>query len=209
VATIWKGSISLEAPMLYALAFLWIFAIGGLTGIVLGTLSLDIHLHDTYFVVAHFHYVMMGSTAIAFFAGVHHWWPKMFGVMYSKFWAAVAAAAIFIGFNWTFLPQFVMGSQGMPRRYATYVPEFLFYHQQSTIGAMILGAGVAIMVGYLVLSLFGGKKAEDNPWGGATLEWATATPPINENFDGQPIVERDPYDYTLVLEEARRKAQRA
>lgn len=209
VATVWKGSISLDAPMLYALAFLWIFAIGGLTGIVLGALSLDIHLHDTYFVVAHFHYVMMGSTAIAFFAGVHHWWPKMFGVMYSKFWSTVGAITIFVGFNWTFIPQFIMGSQGMPRRYANYVPEFLGYHQQSTIGAMILGIGVAIMVSYLIMSLFTGKKASDNPWGGATLEWQAATPPIHENFDEQPIVDRDPYDYTLVIEEAKRKASQA
>ena len=205
VATIWRGSISLEAPMLYALSFLIIFAIGGLTGVILGTLSLDIHLHDTYFVVAHFHYVMMGSTAMAFFAGVHHWWPKMFGVMYSRFWSTVGAVTIFVGFNWTFLPQFTMGSLGMPRRYAYYVPEFQGYHQQSTIGAMILASGIAIMVGYLVASLFSGKKAgSDNPWGGASLEWETATPPIHENFDHQPVVEHDPYDFTKVIEQAKK-----
>jgi cytochrome c oxidase subunit 1 len=204
VATVWKGSISLEAPMLYALSFLVIFAVGGLTGIILGTLSLDIHLHDTYFVVAHFHYVMMGSTAMAFFAGLHHWWPKMFGVMYSRFWSNFAAIWIFVGFNWTFLPQFVMGSEGMPRRYAHYIKEWQGYHQASTIGAIIIATGVVMMVGYLVMSLFNGKKASDNPWGGATLEWHTATPPVLENFETQPIVDRDPYDYTLVIEAARK-----
>ena len=208
VATIWKGSISLEAPMLYALAFLWIFAIGGLTGVVLGTLSLNIHLHDTYFIVAHFHYTMMGSTAMAFFAGVHHWWPKMFGVMYSKFWAATAAFLIFVGFNATFIPQFVMGSRGMPRRYAVYLEQFQGWHQASTIGTIILTIGIAVMVVYLIISLFNGKKAPKNPWGGATLEWDTATPPVLENFDEDPIVERDPYDYTLVLEAARKQAER-
>jgi cytochrome c oxidase subunit I len=204
VATVWKGSISLEAPMLYALSFLVIFAIGGLTGVILGTLSLDIHLHDTYFVVAHFHYVMMGSTAMAFFAGLHHWWPKMFGVMYSRFWSNLAAVWIFVGFNWTFLPQFVMGSEGMPRRYAHYLVEWQGYHQQSTIGAIIIAIGIAMMVGYLVMSLFNGKKASDNPWGGATLEWHAATPPVLENFESQPIVDQDPYDYTKVIEAARK-----
>ncbi|MCB9870280.1 MAG: cbb3-type cytochrome c oxidase subunit I [Planctomycetes bacterium] len=210
VATIWKGSISLEAPMLYALSFLVIFAIGGLTGVILGTLNLDIHLHDTYFVVAHFHYVMMGSTAMAFFAGLHYWWPKMFGVMYSRFWATIGALVIFIGFNATFIPQFVMGSMGMPRRYAHYVPEFQGYHQASTIGALLLATGIAIMVGYLLASLFGGKKAEGNPWGSPTLDWThTSTPPVLENFDDQPIVEREPYDYTLILEEAKQRVQNA
>jgi cytochrome c oxidase subunit 1 len=190
--------------MLYALSFLVIFAIGGLTGVILGTLSLNIHLHDTYFVVAHFHYVMMGSTAMAFFAGLHHWWPKMFGVMYSRFWANLAAIWIFVGFNWTFLPQFVMGSEGMPRRYAHYIAEWQGYHQQSTIGTIIMATGIAMMVGYLVMSLFTGKKATNNPWGGATLEWHTATPPVHDNFETQPIVDRDPYDYTLVIEAARK-----
>ena len=208
VATIWKGSISLEAPMLYALAFLIVFAIGGLTGVVLGTLSLDIHLHDTYFVVAHFHYTMMGATAMAFFAGVHHWWPKMFGVMYSKLWAAVGAITIFIGFNATFIPQFVMGSRGMPRRYSVYLERFQPWHQASTIGTLILTLGIAIMIGCLIASLFNGKKASKNPWGGATLEWDTETPPILENFDEDPIVEREPYDFTLVLEAARERAER-
>ncbi len=200
VATIYKGSVAMTAPMFYALSFLVIFAIGGLTGIVLATLNLDIHLHDTYYVVAHFHYVMMGSTAMAFFAGVHHWWPKMFGVMYSGKWSAIAAILIFIGFNLTFIPQFVMGSQGMPRRYATYLDMWTPFHQMSTIGAGVLGVGVAIMVGYLVLSLFNGKRAPKNPWGGVTLDWQTARVPTTYNFDKTPTVRRDPYDYTILFE---------
>ena len=198
VATVWKGSIALNAPMLYALAFLIIFAIGGLTGVILGALSVDIHLHDTYFVVAHFHYVMMGSTALAFFAGLHHWWPKIFGKMYSEFAAKIACAIIFVGFNLTFIPQFVMGSRGMPRRYAQYVPEFEVFHQWSTIGAIVLGSGLALMVVYLVHSLFAGKPAMKNQWGGVTLDWETPTPPPLENFDHPPVVTREVYDYSAV-----------
>ena len=198
VATVWKGSIALNAPMLYALAFLIIFAIGGLTGVILGALSVDIHLHDTYFVVAHFHYVMMGSTALAFFAGLHHWWPKIFGRMYSEFAAKIACAIIFVGFNLTFIPQFVMGSRGMPRRYAQYVPEFEVFHQWSTIGAIVLGSGLALMVVYLVHSLFAGKPAMKNQWGGVTLDWETPTPPPLENFDHPPVVTREVYDYSAV-----------
>jgi cytochrome c oxidase subunit 1 len=149
ITTLWKGSISLDAPMLYALMFLILFGIGGLTGIFLGAMSVDIHLHDTYFVVAHFHYVMMGSTAIAFLAGLHYWWPKMFGRMYSESAARVAAVLVFIGFNTTFLPQFLLGSRGMPRRYYNYLPEFTFLHQVSTVGSWILGLGFVIMAGYL------------------------------------------------------------
>ncbi|MCB9884423.1 MAG: cbb3-type cytochrome c oxidase subunit I [Planctomycetes bacterium] len=198
VATIWKGSIALNSPMLYTLAFLIIFAIGGLTGVILGALNVDIHLHDTYFVVAHFHYVMMGSIALAFFAGLHHWWPKMFGVMYNETLAKIACGIIFIGFNTTFLPQFIMGSRGMPRRYATYVPEYAPYHHASTIGAVILGLGIALMVYYLVASLFSGKRAMQNQWGGVTLDWHTPTPPPLENFDHSPSVTTEVYDYSVL-----------
>ena len=198
VATVWKGSIALNSPMLYTLAFLVIFAIGGLTGVILGALNVDIHLHDTYFVVAHFHYVMMGSIALAFFAGLHHWWPKMFGVMYDERLAKIACGIIFVGFNATFVPQFIMGSQGMPRRYATYVPEFEPYHQASTVGAVLLGSGVALMVFYLVASLFQGKKAMQNQWGGVTLDWLTPTPPPLENFDEPPTVTTEVYDYSTL-----------
>ncbi|MCR9244465.1 MAG: cbb3-type cytochrome c oxidase subunit I [bacterium] len=196
VATVWKGSIALNSPMLYTLAFLIIFAIGGLTGVILGALNVDIHLHDTYFVVAHFHYVMMGSIALAFFAGLHHWWPKMFGVMYNETHAKISCALIFIGFNATFIPQFIMGSRGMPRRYATYVPDYEPYHKASTIGAMVLGVGVAFMVYYLVVSLLQKKRAMENQWGGVTLEWETPTPPPLENFSKPPVVTNEVYDYS-------------
>ena len=198
VATIWKGSIAMNSPMLYTLAFLIIFAIGGLTGVILGALNVDIHLHDTYFVVAHFHYVMMGSIALAFFAGLHHWWPKIFGVIYNEGLAKLACGIIFVGFNATFIPQFVMGSRGMPRRYATYIEDYQPFHQASTIGAMILGAGVALMVGYLVHSLLAGKKAMQNHWGGVTLEWLSPTPPPLENFDEPPVVTTEVYDYSTL-----------
>jgi cytochrome c oxidase subunit 1 len=198
VATIYKGSIALNSPMLYTLAFLIIFAIGGLTGVILGALNVDLHLHDTYFVVAHFHYVMMGSIALAFFAGLHHWWPKMFGVMYDETLAKIACGIIFVGFNVTFIPQFIMGSQGMPRRYATYVPEFAGYHHVSTIGAMFLGTGVALMVYYLVASLLQKKPAMQNQWGGVTLDWHTPTPPPLENFNTPPKVVHEVYDYSTL-----------
>lgn len=207
VATVWKGSVALNSPMLYTLAFLIIFAIGGLTGVILGALNVDLHLHDTYFVVAHFHYVMMGSIALAFFAGLHHWWPKMFGKMYDETLAKIACGIIFVGFNLTFLPQFIMGSRGMPRRYASYVPEFEPYHQWSTIGAIVLGSGVALMVYYLVASLFTGKVAKENQWGGVTLDWHTPTPPPHLNFDHDPKVVHEVYDYsTLDYETLQRDA---
>ncbi len=198
VATVWKGSIALNSPMLYTLAFLVIFAIGGLTGVILGALNVDIHLHDTYFVVAHFHYVMMGSIALAFFAGVHHWWPKMFGVIYNETLAKIACGIIFIGFNTTFIPQFIMGSRGMPRRYATYVPEYAPFHKASTIGVIILAVGIALMVYYLVASLFQRKKAMENQWGGVTLEWLAPTPPPLENFNEPPVVTNEVYDYSTL-----------
>ena len=207
VATVYKGSIALNSPMLYTLAFLIIFAIGGLTGVILGALNVDIHLHDTYFVVAHFHYVMMGSIALAFFAGLHHWWPKVFGVMYDETLAKIAAVTIFVGFNATFIPQFIMGSRGMPRRYATYVPEYEAYHKASTIGAMIIGLGMALMLYYLVASLLKGKKAMQNQWGGVTLEWHTPTPPPLENFEKPPVMVGEVYDYSkLDLESTRTPA---
>jgi cytochrome c oxidase subunit 1 len=196
VATVWKGSIALNAPMLYALSFLIIFAIGGLTGVILGALSVDIHLHASYFVVAHFHYVMMGSTALAFFAGLHHWWPKMFGRMYSETAAKIACALIFVGFNLTFIPQFIMGSRGMPRRYAQYPDDFIGFHHWSTIGAGVLALGMLLMVCYLVHSLLAGEPAKENQWGGVTLDWQTPTPPPVENFDHQPMVTHEAYDYS-------------
>jgi len=200
IATLYKGSICLNTWNLYALGFLVLFSIGGLTGLFLGSLAVDLHLHDTYFVVAHFHYVMMGGTIIAFVGGIHFWWPKMFGKMYNEFWARIGFALVFVGFNLTFFTQFVMGSQGMPRRYANYVPEFELYHKLSTIGAYTLLAGFLVHLFTFLYSLAAGPKAPPNPWGGLTLEWANAdSPPIEHNFAHEPVVTHGPYDYDNVL----------
>ncbi len=195
VATLYKGSIVLTTGMIYTLQFIFLFTIGGLTGIFLGTLSVDVHLHDTYFVVAHFHYVMMGGTVIAFLGALHHWWPKMTGRMYSEKWGRVASALVFIGFNLTFLSQFILGNRGMPRRYHEYLDRFTFWHQASTVGSKILGIGLFIVLFYLLHSVFKGRKSEQNPWGGVSLEWVTATPPITHNFHGIPTVDAGPYEF--------------
>ncbi len=195
LATMYKGSISLRTPMCYALVFLFLFGIGGLTGLFLGTLATDVHLHDTYFVVAHFHYVMMGGTLIAFLGGLHYWWPKMFGRMYNETWARVACFIVFVGFNLTFFPQFLLGTRGMPRRYARYELEYQGLHQLSTVGAMILGAGLFLAAIVLVHSLLKGKRAAQNPWGSASLEWLATSPPSPHNFDHTPAA-GDPYDYS-------------
>jgi len=195
IATMWRGSISLEAPMLHAISFLLIFTIGGLTGLFLAALSTDVHLHDTYFVVAHFHYVMAGSNLIALLAGMHYWWPKMYGRLYNKKLAAIASAIIFVGFNLTFLPQFVLGSRGMPRRYFNYLPQFQDLHVVSTIGSWVLGAGLFLTLAYLLASFRQPKGMPANPWGGRTLEWETTSPPTTHNFEGQPVLQHGPYDY--------------
>ena len=194
LATLYEGSIRLDVPMLYAFCFIWLFSIGGLTGMFLGTLAVDVHLHDTYFVVAHFHYVMVGGTLMALFAGLYYWWPKFFGRMYNETMARVGCLLVFIGFNVTFFPQFVMGSQGMPRRYYTYLDEFQIYHQVSTVGALVLGLGIVFAFGVLVHALVRGKVASANPWGANTLEWYCASPPPHDNFAVQPEA-TDPYDY--------------
>ena len=193
VATMYKGVIELTTPMVYALSFLFLFGIGGLTGLFLGALATDVHLHDTYFVVAHFHYVMFGGTVIAFLGGLFYWWPKMFGRMYDETWGRIAAGLVFVGFNTTFFTQFVMGVQGMPRRYYNYLPEFKLYHQLSTLGSFVMGVGFFIAAGVLIHSLFRGRPAPANPWGAATLEWQTASPPPHDNFSTTPPV-GDPYD---------------
>lgn len=192
LATMYKGSISFATPMCYALSFIFLFTIGGLTGLPLGTLATDVHLHDTYFVVAHFHYVMMGGTLISFLGGLFYWWPKMFGRMYHEALGQISALIVFVGFNATFFPQFIMGARGMPRRYANYLPEFQAWHVASTIGAYLLGIGLLIAAVSLVWGLFRGKRAPANPWGAATLEWQCSSPPPHNNFDNPPVV-GDPY----------------
>jgi cytochrome c oxidase subunit 1 len=209
VATMYKGSIWLQAPMIYAIMFLLLFAIGGLTGLFLGSLATDVHLHDTYFVVAHFHYVMMGGVFIAFLAGLHYWWPKMFGRMYSERWSRIAAALVFVGFNTTFLAQFVMGSRGMPRRYYNYLPEFQPLHVVSTVGSWILALGLVITAGYLLASLRKRPDAPPNPWGGMTLEWQTSSPPPTHNFETVPVVDHGPYDFPPLEAEEELAGRRA
>ena len=200
VATLYKGDIYLKTPMLYSLSFLLLFTIGGLTGLFLGILSVDVHLHDTYFVVAHFHYVMMGSTLVAFLGALHYWWPKFIGRMFPEKLAAWCAVGVFVGFNLTFLPQFVMGSRGMPRRYWDYDPEFTIYHQVSTVGAFILGMSIFISFIGLMWSIKNGKKAPINPWGGTSLEWQAPTPPTLYNFTSPPVL-HELYNYDDLIED--------
>ncbi len=195
IGTLYKGSIAFTTPMLYAFIFLFLFTIGGLTGLPLATLSTDLHLTDSYFVVAHFHYVMMGGTIIALVGGLHHWWPKMFGKMYNENWARFGAVLVFVGFNITFFTQFFLGTQGMPRRYATYVTEFQDLHRISTIGSLVLAAGFFVHLFTFLHSLVAGRPAPANPWGGLTLEWEVESPPIEHNFHHEPIVRHGPYDF--------------
>lgn len=194
-ATLYKGNIKLDTPMLYALGFIFLFTIGGLTGLFLAALSVDVHLHDTYFVVAHFHYVMMGGTIMAMLGGFHYWWPKMFGRMYFEWPARVCWFFVFVGFNLLFLPQFWMGSHGMPRRYYNYPAEFTAAHQLSTVGSWLLGAGIFFHFVFLIVALWKGEKAPANPWGGKTLEWTVESPPIMHNFHETPVVTSYPYEY--------------
>ena len=194
VSTLYKGDIRLKTPMLYALSFLLLFTIGGLTGLFLGILSVDVHLHDTYFVVAHFHYVMMGSTLVAFLGALHYWYPKFTGKMYPEGLGKICALGVFFGFNLTFLPQFVMGSRGMPRRYWDYDPQYTIFHQLSTIGAFVLGISIFISVIYLFWCFKYGKPAPRNPWGGSSLEWQAPTPPTLYNFEKPPVL-HELYNY--------------
>jgi cytochrome c oxidase subunit 1 len=208
-ATLYKGQISYDTPMLYALFFIGLFLIGGLTGLFLGSMGLDVHLTDTYFVIAHFHYVMVGGQVLAYLGGIHYWWSKMTGKMYSEFWAKIAAMIIFIGFNLTFFPQFILGYLGMPRRYASYPEEMQVLNIFSTAGASVLGFGLFIPLAYLIHSLIWGKDAPANPWLLPGLEWRTSSPPPTENFEETPIVYWEAYDFTeesgLDLEDARTK----
>jgi cytochrome c oxidase subunit 1 len=194
ITTMYKGVIHLDTPMLYALAFLWVFTIGGLTGIFLAVMSVDVHLHDTYFVVAHFHYVMMGGAITAFMGGLHYWWPKFTGKMYEEKLGRIGASLVFLGLNVTFFPQFILGSRGMPRRYYNYLPEFQPLHVLSTLGAYTLGIGFLLTAFYLFKSLKSGRTAPMNPWGGSTLEWQCSSPPPYYNFHKPPVVTAGPYD---------------
>lgn len=209
-ATLYKGSIMFNTPMLYGMAFMGLFLIGGLTGLFLGSVGLTVHLTDTYFVVAHFHYVMVGGQVIAYLGGIHYWWPKMTGRMYSEFWGKISAMLVFVGFNLTFFPQFILGFQGMPRRYAAYPPEFQVLNIFSTAGASVLAIGLIMPVIYLVHSLFFGKKASDNPWMLPGLEWRTSSPPPTENFEKMPVVTWEAYEFGedngLDIEGARKRA---
>jgi cytochrome c oxidase subunit I len=194
-ATMYKGSISLDTPMLYALGFIGLFTIGGLTGLFLAALGVDVHVHDTYFVIAHFHYVMVGGAVMGYMGGLHFWWPKMTGRMYPEIWGKLAAVTIFLGFNLTFFPQFILGYLGMPRRYWEYPPEFQVWNVLSTAGASILAVGYLLPMVYMIWSLRYGKIAGDNPWGAAGLEWTTQSPPITSNFEVTPEVTWEAYNY--------------
>jgi cytochrome c oxidase subunit 1 len=181
--------------LIYALAFIGLFTIGGLTGIFLASIAVDVHVHDTYFIVAHFHYVMVGGMVVAYLCGLHFWWPKMTGKMYPEWWGRFSALLIFVGFNLTFLPQFVLGYLGMPRRYYAYAPEFQALNVMSTAGASILGLGYLLPLIYLLWSLRYGKDAGDNPFRATGLEWKTSSPPPTENFEETPIVNEEAYAY--------------
>ncbi len=194
-ATLYKGSIAYDAPLLYALGFIGVFTIGGLTGIFLATLAVDVHVTDTYFVVAHFHYIMVGGTVMAYLGGIHYWWPKISGRLYPEGWAKFAALVVFVGFNLTFFPQFVLGYLGMPRRYHTYPDEFQVLNVMSSAGASILALGYIIPLVYLLWSLRYSPAAGPNPWGARGLEWQTPSPPPTENFLETPVVTQPPYAY--------------
>lgn len=199
VATLYKGSIELESPMLFSLAFIFLFSIGGLTGLMQGALAVNVHIHDTSFIVGHFHYVMFGGTGFAFFGALHYWFPKMFGKMYNRQLAKIAWGFMFVGFNTLYFPLLVIGWQGMPRRYYDYLPQFHTGHLISTIGSWILITGILLVLYNLGRALIKGEKAGPNPWGGATLEWQTSTPPPLENFVQIPEVKKDPYDFKGIV----------
>ena len=197
IATLYKGRIYLRTPMLYALGFIGLFVIGGMTGLIVASLAVDVHVHDTYFVVAHFHYIMVGGMLTAYLGGLHFWWPKITGKLYPEGWGIAAAVLIFFGFNLTFLPQFVMGYLGMPRRYGAYAPEFQVYHVLSTAGSTVLGVAYLLPLGYFLWSLKWGPDAGPNPWNATGLEWTVPSPPPPDNFDETPVVRDGPYAYHL------------
>jgi len=202
-ATLYKGSVSWDTPMLYAIGFIGLFTVGGMTGLFLAALGIDVHVTDTYFVIAHFHYIMVGGTVMAFLGGVHYWWPKISGKLYPEGLARLSALIVFLGFNLTFFPQFVLGYLGMPRRYAAYPPEWQALNVLSTAGASILGIGYLLPLCYLIWSWRCGPPAPPNPWRATGLEWQTPSPPPKHNFEVTPVVRRKAYDYEGMKEELR------
>jgi cytochrome c oxidase subunit 1 len=200
-ATMYRGSISWETPMLYAIGFIGLFTIGGLTGLFVAAVGVDVHVTDTYFVIAHFHYIMVGGAIMGYMGGLHYWWPKISGRLYNEFLAKIAAGIIFLGFNLTFFPQFILGYLGMPRRYHAYPPEFQVLNVLSSAGASILGVGYLIPLAYLLWSLRYGPLASSNPWGAVGLEWMTTSPPPTENFPQTPTVTWDAYEYREMVED--------
>jgi cytochrome c oxidase subunit 1 len=199
-ATMYRGAISWQTPMLYAIGFIGLFTIGGLTGLFLAAVGIDVHVTDTYFIIAHFHYIMVGGTIMGYLGGLHYWWPKISGRIYNEWLAKLAAGIIFVGFNLTFFPQFILGYLGMPRRYHAYPPEFQVLNVLSSAGASILGVGYLIPMIYLMWSLRYGKVAGSNPFGASGLEWTTTSPPPTENFARTPIVTEGPYSYPARVE---------
>jgi cytochrome c oxidase subunit 1 len=199
-ATLYKGSISYTTPMLYAFGFIGLFTMGGMTGLFVAALGVDVHVTDTYFIIAHFHYIMVGGMVMAYLGGMHFWWPKISGRMYPEGWGKLAALLIFIGFNLTFFPQFILGYMGMPRRYWQYSPEFQVLNVLSTAGASILAVGYLLPMVYFLWSMRYGKTADGNPWGAAGLEWMTTSPPTTSNFDEIPTVTWEAYNYDQLKE---------
>jgi cytochrome c oxidase subunit 1 len=200
--TLYKGSISLKTPLLYAFAFLFLFVFGGMTGIAVATTSLDVHWHDTYFVVAHFHFIMVGGTLTGFLAALHYWFPKMTGRMYPERLGLLGATLVFVGFLVTFVPQFLLGNAGMPRRYFNYPPQYQVLHVISSVGALGLACGMLLVAVYLLWALFYGERAPANPWGSRSYEWLTESPPPEHNFRAPVHFSLDPYDYSRPLEDA-------
>jgi cytochrome c oxidase subunit I len=205
-ATLYKGNIVFSTPLLYFFAFLFLFVFGGMTGVAVATQSLDVHWHDTYFVVAHFHFIMVGGSVTAFLAAAHYWFPKMFGRLYSERVGLLSAAAVFLGFVLTFLPQFLLGNMGMPRRYYSYPAQYQWLHVLSTGGAYLLAGALLLTFANLIIAMKWGEKAPANPWGSRGFEWLTPSPPPKHNFVAPPNLDYSPYDYTMTDEEAHVRA---